>query len=71
MIIALPCARSQARTLAERQLMQDGEMEARQIDVLWLLTISVPLKNFQSRDVVAKAAAQVLDSFTVQVDDAL
>jgi hypothetical protein len=52
--------------------MEAGEMEARQIDVLWLLTVAAPRKRFQTSGcAVAKAAESVLDSFSVQVDDAL
>eukprot|EP00614_Pseudopedinella_elastica_P010991 CAMPEP_0172593462 /NCGR_PEP_ID=MMETSP1068-20121228/12660_1 /TAXON_ID=35684 /ORGANISM="Pseudopedinella elastica, Strain CCMP716" /LENGTH=293 /DNA_ID=CAMNT_0013390995 /DNA_START=129 /DNA_END=1010 /DNA_ORIENTATION=- len=59
---------TQARTLAERQAMEDGEMEGRQIDVLWLLTISAPVNRWKEAGPVALLTSK---SFSVNVDEAL
>lgn len=59
---------TQARTLAERQAMEDGEMEARQIDVLWLLTMSAPAVRWPTAEPAALAVAR---SFSVLSDSLL
>jgi len=56
---------TQARTLTERQMMDSGEMEFRQIDVLWLCTASSPARRW---DETERTLNQVVDSFLVPVD---
>ena len=55
----------QARTLAERQAMVDGEMELRQIDVLWICTVSAPVAQWAE---ASPTALEVLDKFRVDSD---
>ena len=56
---------SQARTLEEQRRMDDGEMEQRYIDTLWVLTCSAPEKG--ADDAALRAAT---DSLSVGVPDA-
>lgn len=48
---------TQARTLAERQQMENGELEMRQIDVLFVLSVSAPEVKWDEAEPVASAAA--------------
>uniref|UniRef100_A0A7S2HEX5 Uncharacterized protein n=1 Tax=Octactis speculum TaxID=3111310 RepID=A0A7S2HEX5_9STRA len=54
---------TQARTLAEKQMMDSGDMERRQIDVLWLCTLSAPTAKWGQ---ASSIATRTLDSFVVQ-----
>lgn len=56
---------TQARTQAELLAMEAGEMEVRQIDVLWVAAASAPVKKW---DQAAAPIAAAIDSFTVPLD---
>ena len=56
---------TQARTQAELQAMEAGEMEVRQIDVLWVAAASAPVKRWEA---AAPAIESAIDSFIVPLD---
>ena len=56
---------SQARTLEEQRRMDEGEMEQRYVDTLWVFTASAP-KN--AGDAALGALRRAADSFEVVVD---
>eukprot|EP00638_Chattonella_subsalsa_P004008 CAMPEP_0117756466 /NCGR_PEP_ID=MMETSP0947-20121206/14099_1 /TAXON_ID=44440 /ORGANISM="Chattonella subsalsa, Strain CCMP2191" /LENGTH=241 /DNA_ID=CAMNT_0005576067 /DNA_START=309 /DNA_END=1034 /DNA_ORIENTATION=- len=53
----------QARTLQEKRLMEAGEMERREIDVLWICSISAPLKKFNGN--VGELLQDIVQSFEI------
>jgi len=54
----------QARTLQEKRLMEAGEMERREIDVLWVATVSAPPKRFTG--LTGELLADVATSFELE-----
>mmetsp|Transcript_5052 Transcript_5052/g.14969 ORF Transcript_5052/g.14969 Transcript_5052/m.14969 type:complete len:260 (-) Transcript_5052:29-808(-) len=58
---------SQARTLEEQRRMDEGEMEQRYIDTLWIMTASAPQKG--SDEGTQAALRRAADSFAILVND--